>query len=282
MNEFPVNNDHRQGKEKNMYILHLDTPRIIIITSIFIGLIILSVLTGMNINRESREESDLFSNENALLKSLSMENETPASIENESGVSAVEQGIIISDPDKEHGISSAPSNISQAPAIEKPLLKDPLFEKPGLKTAEKEKPKSDILTSENIESILPAVKEAAREKPKRVVKKPDRKPAKKESVKKEKVVEVAVKKEQKFSPPAADKEYYAIQVASFDKKSRADNVVDDLEKKKFNAYITSGMVNGKNYYRVRIGPIFSKKKACRLLDEIHYDSEYRGSYMVKE
>ena len=45
------NFDHQHQenmKEKQFYLLHLDTPRIIIVSSVIIGLIVISFLMGMN------------------------------------------------------------------------------------------------------------------------------------------------------------------------------------------------------------------------------------------
>ena len=51
--------------------------------------------------------------------------------------------------------------------------------------------------------------------------------------------------------------------------------------KRYNAFIDSAHINGKKFYRVRIGPIYSKKKACELLDEISINSRYEESYIIK-
>ena len=71
-------------------------------------------------------------------------------------------------------------------------------------------------------------------------------------------------------------------MASFDTLSKAENEKSILKSKRYDAYIDKGLVNGKNYFRVRIGPVSSSKKASELLNEIQGDSRYASSYMVRE
>ena len=57
-------------KEKSIYILHLDTPRIIILTSVIIGLVIIAALIGMNINKQDQKDNESFAHDNAVLENL--------------------------------------------------------------------------------------------------------------------------------------------------------------------------------------------------------------------
>ncbi len=281
-------------KEKNMYILHLDTPRIIIISSVMVGLIVLSILTGMNISRQGEKENEIFSQENEIFDSLINENKKDINTYDNNIIEhPVEKGIVLKDLDIDN--KNQPPQLSQSTIKDDPLknssiknFEDSLYDKSTTNTITSNNVKpADILTHENIESFLPPIKKITKSKPKKSVKKIAKKHSskkRKKRKKKQRVVEVASKKTHKssFATPKTDRSHYAIQVASFDKKSKALSEVNRLERMRYNAYIAKGKVNGKNYYRVRVGPIFSRKKATNLLDEIQYDEEYEESFMVKE
>ena len=280
MNEFPLNNEKNIKKEKNMYILNLDTPRIIIITSVFIGLIVLSVLAGMNISKDSDNEIGMNANDGALLDSLTRENDgKPLPEGNVAEPMPPDEGIVLKDA--ESGKQSADIAKEQAADLSKSkIINDPSFDKTNTLDL-KNSAASDIITHENIESILPSVKEAAKVKPKKAAVKSAKKSDKKERKKQEKVVEVS-SADKNSGAYGKNKDCYSIQVASFDKKFKAQTEVSRLEKMKFSAYIADGRVSGKNYYRVRIGPIYTKEKAFDLLNDIQNDDNYEESYMIKE
>jgi high-affinity K+ transport system ATPase subunit B len=65
-------------KEKSIYILHLDTPRIIILSSVIIGLVIIAALIGMNINKQDQRENESFAHDNAVLDNLAVDNSEKA------------------------------------------------------------------------------------------------------------------------------------------------------------------------------------------------------------
>jgi cell division septation protein DedD len=279
MNEFPLNNDNKARKEKSMYILNLDTPRIIIITSVFIGLIVLAVLAGMNINKDGSRENGISANDTALLDSLSGDNETKPLPGGNIDETPLDEGIVLKEV--ENGKPAPDGFKNQVTDLAKnKVINDPSFDKPGTADA-KNSASSDILTHENIESIIPPVKEAAKVKPKKVAVKSSKKPLKKEAKKQEKVVEVS-SADRNLKAADNGRERYSIQVASFDKKPKAQTEVSRLEKLRYNAYIADGKVDGKNFFRVRIGPIYSQEKASELLNDIQSDESYEESYMIKE
>jgi cell division protein FtsN len=72
-----------------------------------------------------------------------------------------------------------------------------------------------------------------------------------------------------------------VQVASYDTLAKAEKEKNNLKAKRFDAYIAKSEVNGKNYFRVRIGPVGSSRQAHELLEDVQRDSRYAGSYMVK-
>lgn len=260
----------RQGiKEKNMYILHLDTPRIIILCSVIIGVIIISFLIGMNLyNGKTADKQEIASvNKDALYDLSGADN----NLDNKTVPPVAEEGITTVIPD-----TAKNSIIDEKNAADK---------KAGSVLSDKNSNSHDILTTENIKEIIPPAPETKKAamsvepKPKRKVE------AKKhEKAKKHKIVEVvsSAKNDTQTGLSNSSKPHFAIQVASFDKKSKAMSEITDLKKSKYDAYVDKANVNGKNYFRVRIGPITSKDKALEMLNELSETSKYGESYLVKE
>jgi cell division septation protein DedD len=258
-------------KEKNMYILHLDTPRIIILCSVIIGVIIISFLIGMNLyNNKAGEKQDISAvNKDALYDLSNADN----NLDNKAVPPVSEDGIapVIPDTAKNSIIDDKEKNVGD--------------KKPGNILSDKNTNSHDILTSENIKEIIPPSPQI-----KKTVLSSEPKPKRKavgkliEKSQKHKVVEVAsnAKNDTQTDLSNSSKRHFAIQVASFDKKSKAMSEIDNLKKSKYDAYIDKASVKGKNYFRVRIGPIASQNKALEMLNELMETNKYGESYLVKE
>lgn len=54
---------------------------------------------------------------------------------------------------------------------------------------------------------------------------------------------------------------WAIQVASFPEREKADQLIQELRAMKYAAFATEAMINGRPWYRVRIGPVADKVRA---------------------
>jgi len=156
--------------------------------------------------------------------------------------------------------------------------------------------KADVLTNENIKEIIPpaGLKNKTAKKTEKIAKhekKAEQNNSKKLAAKdkkkneevrdhsngKSKIYEVSRDISEKRSYDS-----YAVQVASYDTLSKAEHEKSLLKSRRFDAYIDKSQVNGKNYFRVRIGPVSSSKKAAELLNDVQSDSRYASSYMVKE
>jgi cell division septation protein DedD len=270
-------------KEKNLYILHLDTPRIIIISSVIAGLIIIAALIGMNINRFDPADTDNLSGDSQALENLGNNSKTNPLENNhtEPGLSSENlfknqenpnPAVTADNSIKDNSLKSE-DIIGSKENIPSSNMKDSK-ELAGNNTA-------DILTHENIESIIPPVKPVKKQE----VKKTARKSREKRIEKRKGIIEVSesspADKSYKSSS-SGNRGYFAVQVASFDRKSKAVAEMNILEKKKYNAYLDSAKVNDKTFYRVMVGPIDSKKKACELMDELSADSRYEESYIIKK
>jgi len=249
--------NQRNVREKSVYLLHLDTPRIILIASVIIGIIAASFLFGMNFIKKGDGDSirnELISSANKPV--LPFDSGMPMDTENEPG------GI---HPDK-----SPMADISD------------------------NKSEPDLLTADNIKEIIPPFKEeksisipkeretAVSKKTASVtpanINKPVKKTKnKKEPSKKQKVVEVVSTKPSHQSHKGSG---YAIQVAAFDTKVKADSEVRSLKDMKYDAFMEKSIVSGKIYYRVKIGPMSSKGRALDLLHELQEQTKYRTSYVT--
>jgi len=279
----------RGVKEKSVYQLHLDTPRIIIISSVIIGVIIISVLVGMNLKKADGTDGDIAKKDGLELplsnaeKELSMlANKVPGMGETPPAAKPGE----LSDKDKLFQKDPAGAIIPGGPA------------KPdGAAHPEKEAaPSGDILTKDNIKEIIPPVREASLDKPKKHKlakeakgKKKDGEPARmsagtkerEKKAKKNKVVEVASKTKD-ADDPAPRRHGFMIQIGSYDNRTKADAEKARLEKMNYDAFVDKTMKNGKRYFRVRVGPIASKRNAINTLNDLQDNTRYRDSFMVKE
>jgi len=264
-------------KEKNLYIVHLDTPRIIILSSVIIGIITAAFLLGMTFVKEEKNDSRNFANSSMnfdenraadLLKSdippMPMDGDDYNSIDDK--IASENKSNALINEENKTNIVSAKDEIKHD--------------------------KGDILTNANIKEIIPPAGE--KDKPVKQEKKiakdtgdSNKKIAAKDSKRddlkpgnaneKDKVIGVSRNADGK-------KNYglFSVQVASYDNISRAEQERSILKSKRFDAYIDKGLVNGKNYFRLRVGPVSSSKEAYSLLGELQSDSRYRESYIVTE
>jgi cell division septation protein DedD len=274
-------------KEKNLYIVHLDTPRIIILSSVVIGIITAAFLFGMSFMKEDKPGSKEFTISGMNFDDSKTADMLGADIPPIPGEGFVEGGaddkIAALDENKNNSAIIDESSPAKSTEI-------------ASANAEIGHAKSDILTNENIKEIIPPAgnKSKTVSKTEKVVKNDKKiessnakkiaaKDNKKAEIKrdssnsKSRVYEVSRNVDEKKSYDS-----YAVQVASYGTLSQAEHEKALLKSKRFDAYIDKGVVNGKNYFRVRIGPVSSSKKAYDLLNDVQSDSRYAASYMVKE
>jgi cell division septation protein DedD len=271
-------------REKNLYVVHLDTPRIIILTSIVVGIVAASFLLGMTLMKDDKPDRG-----SLALNEFNLDDKNGIDIFNK-GVPPI--------PDFSIEDNSGADTVAGA-GLDKGLegskdASSALDVKQGADITDSASVKTDILTGDNIKEIIPPVKKETR---------PDRKTvkqAKAEPVKKQEVPKKTARKESSIAArpennksshvkevsrdiePRRQTGGFAVQVASYDVLARAEKERNLLKSKRFDAYIDRTVVNGKNYFRVRIGPLSSKDRAFSLLQEIQSDNRYAGSYLVKD
>ena len=260
-------------KEKSVYLLHLDTPRIIIISCVVIGIVIVSFLLGMNFIK-SDSKADI-AQSSLMLDDAKFPDAGKAPLPGD-------------------GDSLAP--LDRPPVADEKLAtgSDPIAKKDG----------ADILTSENIKEIIPANEKKAPEPSQIAEAMPVGKPkpvkhniVSKKKTSSEKIASVDKKNHRKginkenrgvmeVSAPAESfnggGSGFMVQVASYDNKPRAQEEVKVLRTKRYDAFISDTSVSGKKYFRVRIGPLADRDKALDLLRDVQTDKRYEESYLVKE
>lgn len=258
-------------KEKSIYLLHLDTPRIIIIASVLIGLLAITFLIGMNINVRNEQSTDPFTERDPLFDlQMNDSNNENKIFENTTSDISVDNNAVNSDTDN-NSIAKPNNEVNQN------VDKSTKFN-----TANNEN-NTDVLSNDTIKEIIPPSKVIVRTPQKDraadnkiKTKKPEQR---KKSTKKRKTVEVSSsKKKNSFK----SKHYFAIQVASYDSNSRASSEIRKLKRLRYDAFIDRATVSGRKYYRVRIGPIFSKRRAIDMLNEVQDITKYEESYLIRE
>jgi cell division septation protein DedD len=279
MEQFDI--PHQRVREKNMYHLHLDAARIILISAAVIAIITVSFLLGMNINKKGESSLPLTLNHDILDGRKDIEvlkNNVPEPPDEEELSKPLEEKLAGAEkeekkfdgPDKSNKFAKTNTDSKS------PLTKDGSN---AFETPEKASKKASRLQdASEAKKLSTAPHEDAR-----VIsaKKSENKNAsRKKKNPKSKVIEVAGGKDVESKKPGTA--HFAIQVASFDKKSTAQAESTALKEKKYDAYVDETKVGGKQYFRVRIGPIESKKQALDLLNTIQASERYQESYMVRE
>ena len=118
-------------KEKSMYMLQLDTPRVLILSAIVIGIITVSFLIGMNYTGKSAKEGDVFAQHDAVFPSGGIPDAPSASdplAENKAVPSIDEQGAAAPQTD------SLTAKNSEIPVPTVPVSANPAAEKVQLAT----------------------------------------------------------------------------------------------------------------------------------------------------
>ncbi len=266
----------QEVKEKSFYVLNLDTPRIIILTSVVIGIIAAAFLFGMSFMKgESSTSRDIASGSMQFDESAGndMLNRDVPPIPEDMATDAAITDKGVTDDLKSDVIIPGGTETGKTETIASDIKND----------------KEDVLKNENIREIIPPV-------------------AKKKNIQKKEKIASARQKEKSSSGKVAHNiknkndsrgksriyevsrdedikrgyDSFSVQVASYDTLAKAENEKISLRSQSYDAYIDRANVNGRNYFRVRIGPVASKRKAGELLDEIQSDSRYSGSYIVKD
>lgn len=277
---------HQRVREKSVYLLHLDAARIVLISAGVVGIIVVSFLLGMNFTKGGGRaapaaENELFGgHKNAdLLKNLpdgNMDDDLSKPLDET--IIPGEKDSVLPAPDKESGrMEKQTGAMKKAP------------EEHAINEASDPSAESAVETQES--KSLSKNKEPLRMETKKTAKRSDDhenaiRPAKKSETpahKKKKSGRVMEVSGSQHHPAAKDGiARYAIQVASYDSRAKAESEARALRDLRYDAYVDETHFKGRPFYRVRIGQISSRKSAIDLLQSIQERDRYRESYIVRE
>jgi cell division protein FtsN len=256
--------ENRSVKEKSVYLLHLDGPRILILSALIIGFITVAVLVGMKIS-EGGNGSEILAQNDSLMES---QNTLPG-------------GMDTTDPTKDPllDLQSAQPGSQQQPGLEQTPgqkgLSSPLV------ATDPKKSEKDLLAGDQPVNVVPSVPDSQKPvKKHHIAKKHDKK--KQHVVRRKNKDEVVEVSDVKVKGETKDAHGFFIQLASYDRSDPAKKEVTKLKEMEYDAYFDKAKIKGKNFYRVRIGPIESKDAASQMLDEIQTDPRYEDSFLVQE
>lgn len=270
-------------REKSVYLLHLDTPRIIIIACALVGILIIAFLIGMNFSGEERTERHVAAGNEALFAPLPDE---PARENGE--IHAMDRTNDAETSDKT-AADHAPTPVVPDQKASNTVMPSPPKESPA--SAEKavaqksDKEGRDLLTQESTGEIIPPSKAASQDKKSKTPhavsrnKKNTESPAREAKRKQHKTVEVASKA---VHNERIAREGFSVQVAAYSSRAKALEEVSRLKEHRYDPFIENTRLNGKNLFRVKIGPLSNRKEAVKILEELKEMNRYEHSYITSE
>ena len=73
---------------------------------------------------------------------------------------------------------------------------------------------------------------------------------------------------------------WSVQIRAYSREGRARSLVNKLQNSGYDAYVVGAKVNGRYWYRVRVGHFESKRKAKATLASIKKNRTYSQAYVV--
>jgi DedD protein len=257
------NQQDTRVKEKNVYLLHLDGPRILILSAIIIGMLSLAFLVGMKIMGEGKTEDNIAHND---------------SIADQRGVPPVDE----LDPAK----TPLPDLQGSQTITPQTAVQDSIMPQPStqvLNSTKKTEP--DLLSPISAQEVISSSKPVSKDEGKsaKTVKASSKKQIQKKSKSSKSetddVVEVSSVKQKNEKKTQHG---FFVQCASLDRIEKAKNEVQKLKDMEYDAFFDKKELKGKDFYRVRVGPIATKDKAIQILEEIQQNPRYEDSFVVHE
>lgn len=286
MENFDARNQNRV-REKSVYLLHLDTPRIIILSCVIIGVLVVAFLVGMNINSGQSPSQNMISQKDMLFNpppadlAIPGQEETPVMPQpgdsdpapsqmaetSPQGAQGTQETVVPGAAQSAQTAQSTVNSRNTAPAV-----------------SGSAEPR-DVLTRDNIREIIPPASTVKKDKTTRIAKRQthERKARAEKKTRRSRSREtVEVSSDARESRASRVRDGFSIQVGSFDSRAKAQKAVDDLKTRRFDSFIERTTVDGQQYYRVKVGPLSSQQRASRMLSDIQEMRQYQSSYIVRE
>lgn len=141
-------------REKNVYLLHLDTPRILIISSVIIGLIIVSFMIGINFNKKNKDSNDMLTQKDPFIDAPVLENGRDDIPLNKMNQQPADNKLSLNSPENENMPLNDEKSILQYNSENANQNKD-------LKENNNNSKSNDAVVSDNSKDTIQPVKEAS-------------------------------------------------------------------------------------------------------------------------
>ena len=74
---------------------------------------------------------------------------------------------------------------------------------------------------------------------------------------------------------------WVIQVGAFGEKGKAVSMQNQLTDAKFDAFVEIGVNNGKDYFRVKVGPVISQDEAIKIRDSLRKKLKLESAFVTR-
>lgn len=258
--------------KKQMYILSLDNGRIAWILAIALLVLVFLFLLGYWIGHDTTDNSW----DARLGKGDKRTNRELALLKKE-----LDGDPLARDPDRIRMLDDSDGN---------PKKKE-LFQRGGDKETARSSGKQE--SRENMRNKLKSPREvkefeSLQGKKARATRKTVRKVARKRPSRAQRKVRKTSPSRRRVSKPAPKRQVatssgkYAIQVASLRTRSTAERVQRRLSSRSYNAYVVPATVDGKTYYRIKVGKFRNMDRARSALDKLRGSQLGKNSYIVTD
>lgn len=252
-------------REKSIYSLNLDGPRIAILCLVIAAIVAVTFLIGMK-----------FSEDESI--------QLPQTADVSAGSEFQETNSLNALPGETSPEAALMNNTTPETAVQ--TVKDPLFSGTASNSAaDSQKIDESALTAKTTETPVLSSKPrtASKTKSSKAVASSKKISADKNSKVKPAFASIGKKNSGTHSfTKTPVRSGFAVQVASFDSYSKAKAEVSKLKSMQFDAFVDKTSVNGQLFFRVKIGPVADKSEATDILERIQENSRYSESYIIKE
>ncbi len=265
---------HNKVKEKSLYVLHLDTVRIVLISAAVIGIVVVSFLLGMNFMRpgggepSAMENAEVQKDLDILKGSVPPQEEEYSKASDAKGEPSAKENVSVDNTGGSEQLAKNESvDLTGNGGSNSSFIKGSAPVK--RKSVERKNDDRKTVTEKKSSRNQVVAKKTEKNRNNSIHKKS-----------RKKVIEAAGVEE--GSAKETSGSGYSIQVGSLDSKDKAMAQVKELRAGHFNARLDKTTVDGKRVYRVRIGPIAQKKKALATLRKLQESDRYDDSYLIRD
>ncbi len=261
-------NEQKQTRKRAMYILSLDNSRLFWIGSISVLIFVFLFLLGYWIGDDKVGKNETKTYLSKVETSNNSLNQLKVAM-NKFNAKRKQNGTTATDPDSEFNAKSKNGSDAVYTIIGKQVATQKKDEYALLKTDKK--PNTTQLVA-----VTPTSQKIVIQK---TVVIPNRKvtPVKRTTIRKATTKRMTTKRSSIYSTRG----HYAIQVASVQGMKSAGSLKSRLQKRNYKTRIRTASVNGKKYYRVKVGNFQNYRSAKIILAKLRNSNDGKNSFIVK-